>query len=272
MYIIDMQKTTHNKTDGKGKTSKVKHDIILVKLGGSVITEKEGYKRADNASIGYLARELSKVRNKKIILVHGAGSFGHAPVVKYKINNGVYTDKQKLGFADTHLSVAQLSSLLVESLVSKDVLAVSIPPMVLFKQNKKRVASVIIQPILDFLNTGYMPVLYGDMALDATLGGSVLSGDQIMSVLAKELGAKQMIFVSDVEGVMINGRVVPTITKKNLKDVREHITGSRKTDVTGGMYGKIMEIMNGNVPTIITNPQNLQAAILGKKVGTLIIP
>jgi len=246
---------------------------IIIKLGGSVITKKQGYKQSRKKMIYFLAKEISKIHMKyKLILVHGAGSFGHAPVVKYNINNGIKTKKHKLGFADTHLSVSQLSNMIVEALISYNVPAISLTTTVLFKQKNKRIKSFSDKIVKDFLKQGYLPVLYGDMVLDEKLKGSVLSGDQIMTVLSKKLKADKMIFISDMEGVLVDCKVFPKLTKKNIKTIKFHLKGSKKTDVTGGMYGKIIEIMKSGVPALITNPKNLNKAIKGKKVGTLIFP
>ncbi|MCC7569852.1 isopentenyl phosphate kinase family protein [Candidatus Micrarchaeota archaeon] len=246
---------------------------IVIKLGGSVLTEKKDYKKANKKMISQLAREISKINNKyKIILVHGAGSFGHAPVVKYKINNGIKTKKHKLGFADTHLSVSQLSNMIVEALIFHGVSAVSLTPTLLFKQNNKKVCSFNDKIVKDFLDAGYLPILYGDMVLDKKLNGSVLSGDQIMKLVSKKMKADKMVFISDVEGVYVDGKVFPKITKSNLSSIKSHLGGSAKVDVTGGMYGKLMEIMKSKVSSVITNPQNLAKAVQGKKVGTSILP
>ncbi|MCD6227377.1 isopentenyl phosphate kinase family protein [Candidatus Micrarchaeota archaeon] len=249
--------------------------VILIKFGGSVITYKNKYKSARKKMVDKLTLELAKVWKKdyKLILVHGAGSFGHAPVVKYKINNGVHTKGQKIGFADTHLAVSELSNLIVKSLIKYNVPAVSLPPAFLFEQNNKKVVRFYSQPIFDYFNEGYLPVLYGDMVLDYSLGGSVLSGDQIMTVLSKAMPVDKMIFITDVEGVLDNnGNVIPIINKDNLSEVQHHLTGSKNVDVTGGMHGKIMEIIHSGVPTVITNSKSMKDAILGKKVGTFILP
>ena len=56
-----------------------------------------------------------------MVLVHGAGSFGHALVMKHGIAEGVKNTAQKLGYADTHAACSELSLLLVETLILEGV-------------------------------------------------------------------------------------------------------------------------------------------------------
>ena len=162
---------------------------------------------------------------------------------------------------------------MLKSLIKYGAPAVSLPPAFLFEQDDKKVVRFYSQPVFDYFNEGYLPVLYGDMVLDYSLGGSVLSGDQIMTVLSKAMPVDKMIFITDVEGVLdVKGKVISEINKKNIKEIYKYLKGSKSVDVTGGMYGKIMEIIHSGVPTVITNSNNMRNAILGKKVGTYIIP
>jgi len=111
-----------------------------------------------------------------------------------------------------------------------------------------------------------VPVLYGDMVMDSSLGFSVCSGDQIVAYLAK--WADKVVMASAVDGVMADGKVVPRITKKNFASVAKHLKKSDKPDVTGGMEGKIREIMNIGKPAYVVNaekPERVEALLLGKK-------
>jgi isopentenyl phosphate kinase len=248
-------------------------DLVIVKLGGSILTKKEGYKEENRASIARLAKGIADVYGKcRLVLVHGAGSFGHAPVVRHGINEGVRTDAQKVGFADTHLAVSQLSNMVVEELVKNGVPAISMPPAVICRQDNKAIKEFGIGQIKAFLDAGYLPIVYGDIVLDDSMGGSVVSGDRLMAALAKGLGAKRMVFISDVEGIYVDGKVFPSITKANIESIRGHLGLSGKTDVTGGMYGKVKEIMGSGVPAVVTDAKNMKDAIMGRKVGTSINP
>ncbi len=50
--------------------------MMLIKLGGSVITDKSQYRRFDKDAVSRLCREIAE-SGKQAVVVHGAGSFGH---------------------------------------------------------------------------------------------------------------------------------------------------------------------------------------------------
>lgn len=241
----------------------------ILKIGGSVITNKNGYMEANTDAISHFAEVIGRVRNQgmsDLILVHGAGSFGHPLVIKYKLNNGIKTEEQKQGYANTQESCSKLRSMLVEALLRNDVPAISIKTSEIIKQKNKRIIKFDEQAVLGHLEKGKVPVLSGDMVQDEDLGGSVCSGDQIVAYLGKN--ASRIILATNVDGVLANGKLVETISKSNLKDIEKHLASSNTPDVTGGMLGKIKELMTLSVPCYIVNGtkfERLEDILLGKK-------
>ena len=62
--------------------------MIILKIGGSILTNKNAVSEVDTKSLKRIASEIkSSLDNsfKELIIVHGAGSFGHPPAKKYKI-------------------------------------------------------------------------------------------------------------------------------------------------------------------------------------------
>jgi isopentenyl phosphate kinase len=240
----------------------------VLKLGGSVITRKFEYLEADEKNIEMLARMLAEVWDPKmkLILVHGAGSFGHAPVIAHGITSGVKTKKQMLGFADTHSSCTYLSNIVVDRLIKNGIPAITIPPAIIIKQRKGRIVKFETGIINDYLKAGYLPVLHGDMVLDSALGGSVCSGDQIAAYLGKK--AQRITIGTDVDGVIMDGKLVEKITKENWKKVRKYLKESDAPDVTGGMLGKVEELIKIKKRSYIVNalkPKRIADLLRGKK-------
>lgn len=241
----------------------------IIKLGGSIITRKFGYMEPDDRNIESLAKILAKYWHggkRDIIIVHGAGSFGHAPVLAHGIAKAVKSEKNKLGFADVHASCSYLSLLIVEALIKNEVPAVSIPPTAIMEQSNGRISKFDSKIVMDFLKQGYLPVLYGDMILDKKTGGSVCSGDQIVSYLGKT--AKRIIFAGNVDGVMVNGKVVEKINNLNMKHVEKYLMISDAPDITGGMAGKVREIIRMKRPAFIVNAvkhKRLEDILYGRK-------
>jgi len=241
----------------------------ILKLGGSVLTKKHGFMEADTASIAKLASIVGKaykagVRN--LIIVHGAGSFGHAPVIKYKLNNGVRTKKQTWACALTHSACSHFSSHITDALIKVGVPAMSVPPADIAKSRNRRITFMDKKVVFDYLKAGYVPVLFGDMIPDSKLGCSVCSGDQIVAYFGKH--ARRVVMATNVDGVLACGKLVPHITRKNFSEVKRHLHCSGAPDVTGGMEGKIQEMMKFRAPAYIVNarkPARMLALLLGKE-------
>ena len=83
--------------------------MIILKIGGSVITNKAQENTFKKGIMDRLSKEI-KTSGKKIMIVHGAGSFGHITAKKYGLQNGFQDTKQIKGFSLTHLSVQKLNS------------------------------------------------------------------------------------------------------------------------------------------------------------------
>ena len=241
----------------------------VLKIGGSFITDKNGYKKIDSGHIKQMAQtvaQLWKQGSRDLVIVHGAGSFGHPVVIKYKINDGVRTIEQKIGAADTHAACSELSLHLVKALIDHEVPAISIPPAVIARQKNKRICDFRFEVVSNYLKAGYLPVLYGDMLLDSEIGGSVCSGDQILAWLGKK--AEFLVFATNVDGVLDGkGKVIPEINKKNFADISVHLK-EKENDVTGAMKGKVQELLELNTIAYIVNagkPERIIALFEGKE-------
>ena len=241
----------------------------ILKLGGSVLTKKHGFMEADRASIAKLAAILGKAYKagvRDLIIVHGAGSFGHAPVLKYKLNDGVRTKKQTWACALTHSACSHFSSHVTDALIKAGVPAISVPPADIAKSKNRRIVSMDKNVVFARIKAGYVPVLFGDMIPDSKLGCSVCSGDQIVAYFGKY--ASRVVMATDVDGVLVHGKVVPRITRRNFAAVKRHLACSGAPDVTGGMAGKIREIMKCKTAAYVVNakkPARVTALLLGKK-------
>ncbi len=241
----------------------------ILKIGGSFITDKKGYKKAIPENIASMAETVARVWKsgmRDLIVVHGAGSFGHALVLKYGINDGIKDDEDRIGCAQTHAACTELSMMLVDKLIENGVPAVSIPPSALIRQKNRRIKEFRLEAVNEFLGKGFLPVLHGDMVPDDELVGSVCSGDQIMAWLGKD--AEFLVFATNVDGVMDDkGNLVPEITKAGFGEVSKHLKES-ENDVTGAMKGKISELLGINITSYIVNagkPERIEAILMGKE-------
>ncbi len=271
--------------------------MMILKLGGSIITEK-GAKTPtiNNNNLKRIAKEIknalnyqktSKDFNNGLIIVHGAGSFGHPFASDYEIgkpfNGSEDLEKKKKGFSLTQSWVKKLNSLVCDVLIEENINSVSIQPSSFVITRNKRIEFANLDLINQYLENGFVPVLYGDVVLDFenSIKMAVLSGDQIINYLAKKLVPERVILGTDVDGVFnknpkkdYNAQLITELT--SLKDLASMDT-TTNIDVTGGMVGKIKELLelaHIGIESEIINAgcENLiEKALCGQKVrGTII--
>jgi len=256
----------------------------VLKLGGSVITDKEKPLTPDLQAIERLADEISRAKVSSLILVHGGGSFGHPVAERYDIAEGYVDSSQILGFSQTHLAMTLLNSWVMEALISHNIPAVEVNPSSCVVTKACRIQSIELKPLKKMLKMGFVPVLYGDAVLDSEKGFAILSGDQLVSSLAIKLDAGRIIMGADVDGLYTadpktdsSAHLIDHITLEELKSLKHKIEGSKATDVTGGMLGKMLEVklaIEHEIQTVIVNAtksRRVYKALKGEKViGTII--
>jgi isopentenyl phosphate kinase len=198
-----------------------------------------------------------------LILVHGGGSFGHPVAKKYKLTEGYTSPSQVIGFSETHRAMTQLNSLVMDALIGHDVNAVVVQPSSCVVTKAGRIQSMELKPITRMLKMGLVPVLYGDVVLDSEKGFSILSGDQLVSSLAINFGASRIILGGDVDGLYTadpksnsSAELISRVMLEELKSQKHEIEGSKATDVTGGMLGKMSELIPAiehRIPALVVN-------------------
>jgi isopentenyl phosphate kinase len=258
----------------------LKRKLQILKLGGSVITHKDEYFSAYTENIRRLAMEIS-ANKKPLIIVHGAGSFGHPVAKKYNISDGLKTPDQLIGFSETHQSMTHLNQIIVDTLLDAGVPAFGLSASSMLITEDKRLVNLDLGIVKRCLELGLVPVMYGDAVLDTEQGFAILSGDQLIVRLAIELQTERVIFGSDVDGVFTaNPKLDPEaklLEKVSLGNMTAEVGESTNTDVTGGMLGKLIEAeaaikAGAEVIFLNANTENrVRSALLGEKVmGTLL--
>ena len=224
-------------------------NLILVKLGGSVITDKSKPFTARNDVIKKLAKEIIKLKNKNtdLIVGHGQGSFAHIPASKYKTQMGIVDNKSIFGFAVVSEMAKRPNTILTQEFLKLKIPVVSFSPMSFIYTKKTKTKKILINHIKKAMDIGLIPVIYGDVILDETKRGfCIYSGEATLDLLAKKLSKFykkiKIIYYTDTNGVYDNnGKTISLITPKNFKSIEKYLTGSSKTDVTGGMIHKVEE-------------------------------
>ncbi|MCA9923651.1 MAG: isopentenyl phosphate kinase family protein [Anaerolineales bacterium] len=224
-------------------------DLLFLKLGGSLITDKTGVEAVRPDVLDRLAAEIAAARSAnselKLLLGHGSGSFGHVAAAKYGTRRGVHSPAEWAGFAEVSSSAARLNRLVVDALQKNGVPAIALQPSASVVCENGRITYIATHPIQSALAAGLVPVVYGDVAFDVIRGGTIISTEEVMMALASTLQPRWLLLAGETEGVLDeNGRLVPTITRQTLPQIVDALGGSRGTDVTGGMAGKVISMLD----------------------------
>jgi len=262
-------------------------DLILIKIGGSLITDKTKPYTTRPDVIKRIAKEIKEAISEKdisLIIGHGAGSFGHQSANKYQTHKGIINDNSYEGIAVVENDAQRLNRIFVQALVDEGVNAVSIQPSAAAIAENSRIVEWPTESIEAFLEKGLIPVPYGDVLIDKKIGCCIASTEEVLNFLANKLRPKKIIIAGEVDGVFTadphkdpEAKLIPEITPDNFEEVKVYLSGSRGTDVTGGMLHKVEEMLElaeeGFVSEIINVKKEgyLKRAILGEEgIGTII--
>lgn len=207
----------------------------------------------DAGSLKRIASEIkSSLDNssKELIIVHGAGSFGHPPAKKYKIgepfDKSEYPQK-RIGFCEVQNAVKELNLRICEAFIDEGLPVVAIPASGFITASNRRITDGNLSIFKKYLSKGFIPVIYGDVVLDDELEICVISGDQLIQYLAKNLNPERVILGTDVDGVYNKNPKTHDdavfFDKFSSLDDLETLEGTTNVDVTGGMVGKIKELL-----------------------------
>ncbi len=221
--------------------------LIFLKLGGSLITDKDLPRTHRPEVLARLAREIAQAREARpemrLVLGHGSGSFGHVEAYRYNTRRGARTSEQWRGFAEVWEVARELNLLVTRALRQAGLPVIALPPSASARASAGRLAELSVEPLRAVLDHGLVPLVHGDVAVDDTLGGTIISTEEVFFFLARRLHPALILLAGVETGVYSDypaGRtVIPEITPGNIESLSLALQGSASTDVTGGMLSKV---------------------------------
>lgn len=272
-------------------------EIVFIKLGGSLITDKTRpytplLDVMDDLAL-QIATTLQAQPNLRLVIGHGAGSFGHVAASEYKTRDGyprpsplIHRERDTTehnywkGFAEVWYQASSLNRYVMEALHKAGVRAISLPPSASVISSDGQVSVWETTPISMALASGIVPVIFGDVVFDEIRGGTILSTEILFAYLVKALYPERILLAGLEEAVWEDfpARTVKIerITPKSFDDIRHGVGKSASADVTGGMEAKVREMLelaqdNPGLRIQIFSgiaPGNLVRALMGETLGT----
>ncbi len=260
---------------------------IIIKLGGSVITNKRRPLSTRKRVIKRLGLEIKKFLqnnpDEKIILVHGGGSFGHPLAKKFIDERGYFDDD---AFVRIIHVMRELNQIVCKILIDVGLQVYPIQTSCVFRYERGGLVFLSQNLLEEALNRNLTPLLHGDIVI-CDSGYTILSGDTIVAYLAKSFGSKRVFFVTDVSGIFLDfekKKIIRKISIGSIKSkIRSHLPEIPSIleygvfDVTGGIRTKLVEFTKYGQPGLIITilnglkPGNLYKSLSGHRLGTRII-
>ncbi len=234
--------------------SEARSELIFLKLGGSLLTDKSRPRalRADvlRRLAGEIAEALSLRPGLRLLIGHGGGSYAHVVASQYGTRSGVSSPADWHGYAATARAASELNHIVVEALADAGLPVLPVQPSASALCRDGELRALDDRPLRAALEHGLVPVVHGDVALDEVRGGTVISTEEIFRWLAPRLHPQRVLLVGEVAGVLTvdpaygeGGQVIPEITQQNLPELAQALGGARGTDVTGGMLAKVTQML-----------------------------
>lgn len=235
---------------------------MILKIGGSVLTADGEETVADGFEDAVAT--VAEAHRGDLILVHGAGSFGHPHADRHGVDESSGTRDGSAAHA-IHEAVERLNHRIVEALNSSGANALPVHPMSCgWRDGELFLETGAIEALR---REGFTPVLHGDLVATVGEGATVVSGDEI----AVELGARfgERVGMCTEPGGVLNadGNRIERVT--SLEDVPD-LSDSDKPDVTGGIRGKVECLLSLPDGGRVFGTDELGEWLDGDGVGTLV--
>lgn len=253
------------------------HDRAVLKIGGSIITDRDSDDpRVDRDAMRRTAHEIASY-DGDLVLVHGAGSFGHPLVAERDVDAGLRTDEDRVDLAWIQRLQNELNASYCDVLQDAEVPAFPVQPSAAALMRDGALDAFYTDAAAALLDRDMVPVLFGVPAIDTEQDVAILSGDVTAPAVAADIDADIVLHATDVDGVHdgdpadAGSEPVDVLTDP---DAVAFVDGDRP-DVSGRMAGKVRALFDHDRRGRIfsgTEAGEIDRALHGAAVGTLVDP
>lgn len=275
-------------------------ELIFLKLGGSVITDKTQPYTPRLDVMDDIALQINMALQThpdlRLVLGHGAGSFGHVPASEYRTRDGLAPRASPLthrerddteenywkGYVEVWNQASVLNRHVMNALRKAAVKAIALPPSSSVIASDGKVAIWETTPIRMALAAGILPVIFGDVVFDEVRGGTILSTEDLFGYLARAI-TPERILLAGIEAAVwedfpARTKKIERITPASFEEIGAGVGKAAGADVTGGMESKVKQMLAlaQEFPALTIQifsgeeAGNVARAISGEPLGTLI--
>jgi isopentenyl phosphate kinase len=250
-------------------------NLILIKLGGSVVTFKDKPLSANTEAIDRISQVLTPM-DVPVIIVHGGGSFGHYWSTQFDMHTKP-ARYDTHGVSVVHESMIALNQIIVNSMIRHGLNPYALQASTFASGNRAIPRGV--RSLLSMAKSGVLPVTFGDVVHVKGSKFSILSGDALMTILAQALKPSRVVFATNVDGIYsdLGSKTLVPKLDATIKSGSIKVSEGTAADVTGGMRRKITEafkIASRGIDVMMVNglyPERIIEAAEGKTtIGSLI--
>ena len=279
-------------------------ELVFLKLGGSLITDKTQAYTARHEKLADLASQISSSLRAdpelRLVLGHGSGSFGHTAAKRYKTRDGAPLSPKGhsshirrkwgepeggywQGFAEVWYQASRLNRYVIQALHEAGIPAMTFSPAASVWSENGQVVKWDLSQIKTALDVGIVPVVHGDVIFDRAKGGTILSTEDLFEHLAQELHPRRILLAGFEEAVWADFPArrhrVEVLTRESFNEISSGVGEAAGADVTGGMQSKVRQMLDlvdvvpGLQALIFSGEggKNLEKALKGENIGTIVI-
>ena len=255
--------------------------VDVIKLGGSLITDKTQPFTVREEVIGRLAREIAEgwdAHGGRVVLGHGSGSFGHVAAERSGLLDNHSDTPRARGMSQTQQAAFALHRRVTDALRDAGIPVFSFSPSSAFVASAGEPAQVQVEPVRRALELGAVPVAYGDVVMDRERGATICSTETVLRALidglAGNIKTRRVLWFGDTEGVYdAGGQTIEELPPDEIDSLLEDVGAPSGTDVTGGMRHRLhvaRELAHRGIPSLITSglqAGHLRRALRGQTVS-----
>jgi len=187
-----------------------------------------------------------------------------------------------LGFAEVWYDAASLNQLVIKALIAAGLSPVAFPPSSTIFTSNREISSWDLRSIRSTLDKGLLPVVFGDVVFDSSIGGTILSTEDLFVHLAQILKPSRILLAGHDPGVWqdfpectsLYGKISPADRSTLIGNVSQSLA----PDVTGGMVDKVEQMLDliEDIPELVClifsgeEAGNITEALSGQDMGTLL--